>query len=220
MSYWTMCRWMHLALLEKQNLSPPPGNWQRKIAVPKWQRTGRAGTKSLRWRGQWKLDLILGLVKMTLPFTLGIKWIADSSINTFLNSAFEGPSEAEEQITWRLGRARLTYRLTFIRRAVRVCSLSCAGVSVPYLWISSCWMKLRSICNESICTWKNRKQTTVNWWRCPGLTAIFSKMSRVAASNPGVHTGFLSPRRSRSLSHSFWRRSQGDSQKCQRAEVK
>lgn len=162
MSYWTMCRWKHLALLEKQNLSPPPGNWQRKIAVPKWQRTGRASTKSLRWRGQWKLDLILGLVKMTLPFTLGIKWIADSSINTFLNAASEGPSEAEEQITWRLGRARLTYRLTFMRRAVRVCSLLCAWVLVPHLWISPRWMKLRPICNETICTWRNRKEMTVN----------------------------------------------------------
>lgn len=108
MSYWTMCRWMHLALLEKQNLSPPLGNWQRKITVPKWQRTGRAGTKSPRWRGQWKLDLILGLVKMTLPFNLGIKWIADSSINTFLKGAFGRPCEAEEQITRRLGRERLT----------------------------------------------------------------------------------------------------------------
>lgn len=100
MSYWTMCRWMHLALLEKQNLSSPPGNWQRKITVPKWQRTGRAATKSLRWRRPWKLELILGLVKMTLTFTLGIKWIVDSSINTFLKMRLRGLFQAEEPITW------------------------------------------------------------------------------------------------------------------------
>lgn len=36
---------------------------------------------------KWKANLISGLVKMTLPFTRGIKWIVGSSINSSLKDA-------------------------------------------------------------------------------------------------------------------------------------
>lgn len=141
MSYWTMCRWMHLALLEKQNLGPPAGSWQRRMVVPKWQRTGRAATKSPRRRGQWKLELILGLVKMTLPFTLGFKWIVDASINAFLQGAFEGPfSSRRADYTTIRGQIMVSLRLAFTPVAVHVCSVLRAGWEIwgLYSWIGSC----------------------------------------------------------------------------------
>ena len=74
---------MHLALLEKTNLRPPP-----------WQLTEKDCSAQVTkdWQGlvlnhypdvgQWKQELIAGLVNMTPPFTLGVRWIVGSSINT------------------------------------------------------------------------------------------------------------------------------------------
>lgn len=73
---------------------------------------------------------------MTLPFTLGIKRIVDSSINTSLKGAFEGPSETEGMDLMTI-RMRRDYPIGHRRYfCVGVCVCAGCQASFPHVQMS------------------------------------------------------------------------------------